>query len=57
MVVRVVRDLSAKAEDIRDVGSILGLRRSPGGGHGDPLQYSYLENAVESPRDHTVRHS
>ena len=27
-----------------DVSSILGLRRSPGGGHGDPLQYSCLEN-------------
>ena len=40
-----------------DVGSILGLRRSPGGGHGDPLQYSCLENTMESPRDHTVRHS
>ena len=27
-----------------DVGSISGLGRSPGGGHGNPLQYSYLEN-------------
>ena len=27
-----------------DVGSILGLGRSPGGGHGNPLQYSCLEN-------------
>ena len=27
-----------------DLDSILGLRRSPGGGHGDPLQYSCLEN-------------
>jgi len=27
-----------------DLGSISGLGRSPGGGHGNPLQYSYLEN-------------
>ena len=27
-----------------DLGSITGLGRSPGGGHGNPLQYSYLEN-------------
>ena len=30
--------------DIRDVGSIPGLGRSPGGGHGNPLWYSCLEN-------------
>ena len=30
--------------DIRDVGSIPGLGRCPGGGHGNPLQYSCLEN-------------
>ena len=28
-------------------GSILGLGRSPGGGHGNPLQYSCLENPVD----------
>ena len=28
----------------RDLGSILGLGRPPGGGHGNPLQYSCLEN-------------
>ena len=27
-----------------DLGSIPGLGRSPGGGHGNPLQYSYLDN-------------
>ena len=27
-----------------DLGSIPGLRRSPGGGHGNPFQYFYLEN-------------
>ena len=29
-----------------DVGSIPGLGRSPGGGHGNPLQYSCLENPM-----------
>ena len=32
------------AGDIRDTGSIPGLGRSPRGGHGNPLQYSCLEN-------------
>ena len=30
--------------NVRDQGSIPGLGRSPGGGHGNPLQYSCLEN-------------
>ena len=34
----------AKARDIRDAGSIPGWGRSPGGGHSNPLQYSYPEN-------------
>ena len=38
--VLVVKSLSDNAGDIRDVGSILGLGRSPGGGYGIPLQYS-----------------
>ena len=33
------------AEDAGDLGSIPGLVRSPGGGHGNPLQYSCLENS------------
>ena len=32
--------------DIRDMGSIPGSERSPGGGHGNPLQYSCLENPM-----------
>ena len=36
--------MPANARDIRDAGLIPGLGRSPGGGHGNPLQYSYLEN-------------
>ena len=38
---------SANAEDIRDVVSIPGLGRSPGGGHGNPLRYSCLENHMD----------
>ena len=34
----------ANARDIRDVGSIPGWGRSPGGGRSTPLQYSCLEN-------------
>ena len=30
--------------NVRDLGSVPGLGRSPGGGHGNPLQYSCLEN-------------
>ena len=33
--------------DVRDTGSIPGLGRSPGGGHGDTLQYSCLENPMD----------
>ena len=33
----------ANAGDIKDSGWILGSKRSPGGGHGNPLQYSCLE--------------
>ena len=46
-VVLVVKNLPANAGDIRDVGSIPGLGRSPGGGHGHPLQYSCLENPMD----------
>ena len=37
----------ANAGDIRGVGLIPGLRRSPKGGHGHPLQYSCLENPMD----------
>ena len=39
-----VMNLPATAGDIRDMSSIPGSGRSPGGGHGNPLQYSCLEN-------------
>ena len=42
-----VNDLPADAGDIRDAGSIPGSRRSPGGGHGNSLQYSCLENPMD----------
>ena len=35
------------AEDAEDVSLILGLGRSLGGWHGNPLQYSYLENPMD----------
>ena len=43
----VVNNLPAIAGDLRDVGSIPGLRRSPGGGHGSLLLYSCLENSMD----------
>ena len=46
-VVLVVKNLTANAGDIRDGGSIPGLGRSPGGGHGNPLHYSCLENPMD----------
>ena len=42
-----VKNLTANAEDVKEVGSIPGSGRSPGGGHGHPLQYSCLENPVD----------
>ena len=33
--------------DARDMGSIPGMGSSPGGGHGNPLQYSCLENPMD----------
>ena len=42
-----VKNAPANAGDIRDEGLIPGLGRSPEGGHGNPLQYSCLENPKE----------
>ena len=39
-----VKNLPANAGDVRDVGSIPGSGRSLGGGHGNPIQNSSLEN-------------
>ena len=42
-----VKNLPANAGDLRGVGLITRLGRSPGVGHGNPLQYSYLENPMD----------
>ena len=42
-----VKNSPAKAGDIRDVVSIPGSGRYPGGGHGNPLQYSCVENPMD----------
>ena len=43
----VVKNPPANAGDIRDAGSIPGSEGSIGGGHGNPLQYSCLENPMD----------
>ena len=43
----VVKNPSANVGDARDMGSVPGLGRSSGGGHGNPLQYSCLKNPME----------
>ena len=45
--VLVVKNLLASAGDMRDLGSVPGSGRSPGRGHGNPLQYSCLENPMD----------
>ena len=42
-----VKNPPADAEVARDVGSIPGSGRSPGGGHANTLQYSCLENSMD----------
>ena len=42
-----VKNPPANTGDIRDAGSIPGLGRSPGREHGNPLQYSCLENRMD----------
>ena len=43
----VIKNPLANGGVIRDVGSIPGSGRSPGGGHGNPFQYSCLENPMD----------
>ena len=43
----VVKNPPANVGDERDGDSVPGLGSSPGGGHGNPLQYSSLENPVD----------
>ena len=46
-VVLVIKNLPANAGDLRDKGLIPGSGRSPGGGHGNPLQYGCLQNPTD----------
>ena len=46
-VVLVVKNLPANAGDKRDMASVPGSGRSPGGGHSNPLQYFCLENPMD----------
>ena len=43
----VVKNSPANAGDVRDMNFIPGSGRSPGGGHGNPFQYSCLENPMD----------
>ena len=43
----VVKNLPANAGATGDLGSVPGSGRSPGGGNGNPLQYSCLENSMD----------
>ena len=53
----VVKNSPADAGEVRDVGSIPGLGRSPGGRHGNSLQYSCLENPMDRGVWWTAFHS
>ena len=46
-VVLVIKNPPANAGDVRDVGLIRGSGGSPGGGHGNPLQFFCLENPMD----------
>jgi len=52
----VVKNPSATAGDVRDSGSVTWLKRSPGGGHGNPIQYSCLENSMDRRAWRTIVH-
>ena len=52
-----VKNLSYNAGCIKDLSLIPGLGRSPGGGHGNPLQYSCLENPMDRGTWQAIVHS
>ena len=53
-----VKDPSANAGDVRDMGSLPGSVRSPGAGNGNPLQYSCLEkNSMGHRESDTTEHA
>ena len=43
----VIKNPPASGGNVRDIGSMIGPERSPGGGRGNPLQYSCLENHMD----------
>ena len=51
-----VKNLPANAGDARDMGSIPGLGRFPGGGNGNLLQYSCLENPMDKGAWYAIAH-
>ena len=51
-----INNLPANAGDIREAGSLPGSGRSPGGGHGNPLQHSCLENPMDRGAWHAAAH-
>ena len=53
----VVKNQPANAGDIKDVGWIPGSGRFPGGEHGNPLQYSCMENLINRGAWRTTVHS
>ena len=52
-----VKNLPANTGHERGSGSVAGLERSPGGGNGNPLQYSCLENSMASGACRATVHS
>ena len=52
-----VKNLSYNAGCIKDLSLIPGSGRSPGGGHGNPLQYSCLENPMDGGAWQAIVHS
>ena len=52
----VVKNPPTKAEDVREAGALPGLGRSPGKGHGNPLQYSCLENPMDKGAQQATVH-
>ena len=53
----VIKNLPANAGDAEDSGLIPGSGRSPGGGHGNPFQYSCLENPMDRGATWATAHS
>ena len=55
-VVTVVKNAHANSGDLRDMGSVPGLGRCPGGGHGKPPQYPCPENPKDGGAWQTTVH-